>query len=711
MKRRDILAAAAITMAASTLFSPQLSERLYGQSLDVLFWLRQQAFGPRHDPATSPTAVIAFDEETYRLEPFRSLPKVMWTKQVAQVMDATLAGGARVIGFDVIFPTSVEQYVKGFDRDFLVSLNRASQGGRVVLGKVQHQLKPITPFAGYSFAVGHGKNIRSVNLRSDRDGVIRRAPLTFLNDRGESETSMALELAARASRQTPELLADGRLSFDGQAIPGSEANAATINFEGGPGAIPTYSFADLHACAEGGNTDYFQQHFAEKVVLIGAVLDVEDRKLTSKRLITAPEGRNLPRRCANSVMEGLYAERRRDTIPAVYVHAQVVNDLLRHESLVELTRGTTWAILLAVTGTVAALTISLPLSIAGLAMVVGLALWTGLATWLFNTTLVLPLLPSTASGLLAFAALLAYRYGVADKEKRYIRQAFSLYLPEPVVDRMIAGGRVPTLGGETRDVTIWFSDIADFASLSERMTPEQLVGFVNDYLSEVTELLDRYGGFIDKYVGDAVVAVFGAPLDDPDHARHAVQAALACQERLQALGQQSGPVSGDRMTTRIGIHSGDTLVGNIGSRRRFNYTVMGDTVNLASRLEGANKIFGTKILVSEATAALCRENISFREIDLVRVAGRETPVRIFEPLGQAGAAPVAAVTKLGAADLDRFAEARAAFRAGRFAQAEQIFQALSAHDPVAAHLAERAGALVASPPPSDWDGVTNLAKT
>ena len=227
MKRRDVLAAAAITLVASTLFSPQLSERLYGQSLDVLFWLRQQAFGPRHDPATSPTAVIAFDEETYRLEPFRSLPKVMWTKQVAQVMDATLAGGARVIGFDVIFPTSVEQHVKGFDRDFLVALNRASRGGRVVLGKVQHQLKPIAPFAGYSFAVGHGKNIRSVNLRSDRDGFIRRAPLTFLNDRGETETSMALELAARASRQTPEQLADGRLSLDGQAIPGSEANAAT----------------------------------------------------------------------------------------------------------------------------------------------------------------------------------------------------------------------------------------------------------------------------------------------------------------------------------------------------------------------------------------------------------------------------------------------------------------------------------------------------
>ncbi len=254
MNARNVAVAGLVVLVTSALFTAPGLDRLGGLSIDVLFWLRHRAVGSRHAPAESPSVVIAIDEETYLTEPFHSLPKVMWTKQLAGVIDATLAGGAKVVGFDVIFPTSVERFIKGFDRELLVALRRASKEGRVVLGKVQHQHKPIAPFPGYSFAVGHNRNIRSLNLFREDDGVIRRVPMFFRTAAGGEEASMALELAARARGVAPRRTADGAIALGDDPIPGSQNSRIAINFDGGAGAIPTYSLADLHACAspEGG---------------------------------------------------------------------------------------------------------------------------------------------------------------------------------------------------------------------------------------------------------------------------------------------------------------------------------------------------------------------------------------------------------------------------------------------------------------------------
>ena len=508
MKLRDLIAVGAVVLAASGAFTSPAFDRVGNLSIDVLFWLRHQLVGPQHAPETSPTVVVAIDEETYRTEPFRGLPKVLWTKYLATVVDATLTAGATVVGFDLIYPTSVERYLKGFDRELLVTLKRWSKTDQIVLGKVQHQHKPITPYAGYSFAVGHAKNIRSVNLLSDGDGVIRRVPLTFRSDRGVEETSMSLELAARARGSTVQRTADGDLVLDQAPIPGARNNRITINFASGPGAIPSYSLADLYACAQHGDIDYFRRHFAGKVVLVGAVLDIEDRQLTSKRFITTPEGQGLPERCVNPVMTDLYVDGlRRDTIPAVYIHANAVNNLLRGDALQEFDRFAIGLFVLAITAAMAAITMAVPFAFAGLALVVGAAVWTGIAIWLFADAQVLPLLRPVISAAVASAALLGYRFTISDRDKRYIRQAFSLYLPASVVDRMMARGQLPTLGGETRELTVWFSDIADFTSISERLAPAELVSLLNNYLSEMTDLLEHHGGFIDKYIGDAIVAV------------------------------------------------------------------------------------------------------------------------------------------------------------------------------------------------------------
>ena len=210
---------------------------------------------------------------------------------------------------------------------------------------------------------------------------------------------------------------------------------------------------------------------------------------------------------------------------------------------------------------------------------------------------------------------------------------------------MLSSNKPPVLGGEMRNVTVYFSDIADFSSIAEKIPPAELVAAMNEYLSAMTDVIEAQGGFVDKYIGDAIVAVFGAPLDDPEHAANAVHAALRCAARLPL--DRVNAAFGRTVRQRIGLNSGEALIGNIGSRRRFNYTVMGDMVNLASRLEGTNKFYGTTVIASEATVELTGRAFVWRELDAIRVKGRSQPVRI-EPLGAAGeVAPVPHVPRAG----------------------------------------------------------------
>jgi class 3 adenylate cyclase len=312
------------------------------------------------------------------------------------------------------------------------------------------------------------------------------------------------------------------------------------------------------------------------------------------------------------------------------------------------------------------------------------------------------LLAAAAAG----AGLMGYRFAVADKDKRLLRKSFGLYLAPAMVDRLVNAQTPPQLGGEERDVTVMFSDVAGFTALSEGLGPPQLVQVMNAYLSAMTDIVEAHGGFVDKYIGDAIVAVFGAPLDDAAHARNAVAAALACAAKLDAMNKEAArPFLGHRLEARIGLNSGLALVGNIGSARRFNYTVMGDTVNLASRLEGANKFYGSTIMCAEAVrAAIADDPFAWRELDRVQVKGRAQPVPILEPLGMG--ATLAADARMRAAE---FARALAAYRARDFRTALQIARGVSlANDPVARRFAERVAALDATALPEDWAAVTAL---
>lgn len=708
---RHALFGIAVALAAALLAASPLCEPLRGISIDVLTLLRWQAFGPHHDPAASPTVVVAIDEETHKTPPFAGTPQVAWTREIGRVIRALADADAKVIGFDIIFPNSIEQAqipfgdgplgarVQGFDRDFLIALRTAGRAGKLVLGQVQHSSQPIAPTTAQIFAVDGQQNVRSLNYYNDADDVVRRVPLTipFAN---VVQTSMPLELAARALGVRPEILPNGRTSLAGYAIPSRIPDTMAMNFEGGADDIPTYSLADLRACLEKGDTDFFRRQFKDKVVLIGTVLDVEDRKITSKRLATGPEGS----RATRCVLPPAPAEKfKRDSISGVYVHATAINNLIRREALVE-----TGALGSGIAALVlAGLAVGIGFLLAPVSAVFGYAAlsvaWVSTATALFQRAFVMPLFEPLLMGLIALAATIAYRFIVSDKDKRLLRKSFALYLAPAVIDKMMNANRMPALGGELREVTVFFSDVAGFSSFSEKMTPSALVQLMTEYLSAMTDIIEAHNGFVDKYIGDAIVAVFGAPVDDPEHAKHAVEAAIACRAKLAELNETAVHFAGHKLGQRIGLNSGAALVGNIGSHRRFNYTVMGDMVNLASRLEGANKYFGTAIMASDTTVALAGPSFVWRELDAIRVKGRGEPVKIYEPIAARGAETPADTAKVTA-----YAEGLKRWRSRQFAAAAEAFGRIADGDPPAALFLERVQELAKNPPGADWEPINTL---
>jgi adenylate cyclase len=708
--RRDAAAIVLVALACGLVTALPPFNFIHGWSIDALTALRWVAFGARHDPAATPVAVIAIDEETYDTPPFKGSPTPTWTTEVGRVLNAVIDGGAKVVGFDIVFSASIEQSeipfgddslgarMRGFDRPFLRSLAAGSSAGKVVLGET---LRGDRPSPGQRIAVGQQKNIRALNIYSDPDDVVRRVPLTFGGD-GKQVPSMALELASRALNTEPALAEDGSVTLAGYRIPSAVPNTLTLNFEGGANDVQTYSFADLRACVERNNTDFFHREFAGKVVIIGTLLDAEDRKLTSKRFATGLDGARAPR-CALPPAPPSAGKFKRSSIAGVYIHATAVHNLMTRDAVVEPGHLPTTIIAIAFAALAALAARMLAPGAAACVYAGMVAIWTCCATLAFARSLALPLSEPYLAGLASMAAIVAYRLVVTDKGERLLRKSFALYLAPQVIDKMLASNKLPVLGGETRDVTVVFSDLEGFSSISEKMTPGELVTFMNEYLSAMTDIIESKGGYIDKYIGDSIVAVFGAPADDSDHASNAAHAALGCRARLAELNRDSTAFQGYTVAHRMGLNSGAALVGNIGSRRRFNYSVMSDAVNVASRLEGANKYYGTSIAASEMTVALTGSRFAWRELDAIRVLGRSTPVRIYELLADAGQQ-----TPQQAAAAAAYAEGLAHWRNREFEAAARCFGRVAEFDRPSALFLSRAKAFSSHPPGPDWEPVSTL---
>ncbi|HUG53986.1 MAG TPA: adenylate/guanylate cyclase domain-containing protein, partial [Vicinamibacteria bacterium] len=276
-------------------------------------------------------------------------------------------------------------------------------------------------------------------------------------------------------------------------------------------------------------------------------------------------------------------------------------------------------------------------------------------------------------------------------------RAMGRYVPVDLVRLLYQTGREPVLGGELEDVTMMFTDIEDFTTLSERLAPNELARVLGRYLEVMTAAVHGTHGTIDKYIGDAIMAVWNTPTPCPDHARRACEAALACREAEKALFSSAEWEGHPVLRTRFGIHRDRVMVGHFGAPDRMSFTALGDGVNLASRLEGLNKQYGTTVLVSDAVREATMETFDYRLVDVVAVKGRTRGVRVYELLGWRGAAAERGRERVYEDALERY-------WARDFAGALLILEGQH-NDAPSRVLAERARRLAADPPPAEWDGV------
>lgn len=308
---------------------------------------------------------------------------------------------------------------------------------------------------------------------------------------------------------------------------------------------------------------------------------------------------------------------------------------------------------------------------------------------------------------LTFGTAATVEYVTEGKQRRLMRAAFDKYMSSEVVEEIMRNPEAIKLGGEKKEISILFSDIAGFTTISEKMSPEDLVALLNRYLSAMTTIIKTtHRGNVNKYLGDGIMALFGAPLDDPKHASLACYAALDCQVELARLRQVWKQEGLPEIGARIGINSGPCIVGNMGSEERMEYTVTGDSVNLASRLEGASKYYDTLILIGQRTAELAKNDVEVREIDLLRVKGKKEPVVVFELLARKGQ-----LDEQKRRVVDVYLEGLAAYKLRNFSTACARFSEAAALDPSdgpSRVYLERAGNYRQTPPPVDWDGVYEM---
>jgi adenylate cyclase len=516
----------------------------------------------------------------------------------------------------------------GFDKELMNSIQEServvlplaiNKSSKVLEGDVKGIRKFSLKFpfiTRSSFSAGDGiaaptkkllrgvKGIGVVNTDSDLDGIIRRIPL-FYRFRKQVYPSFALSIFLQTSRlngEDIEVVPGKYASFGDYKIPIDSHSRMMINFLGVPFSFRYISFYDVLMKRVG--TGFFK----DKIVLIGSsAVALSDLKPT-------PVSGNL--------------------MPGVEIHANgiytLINKCFIHYPSVPIT-------LILIVGISIIISLFTSNIRPWVSLVLTIIIFIGFLTAcdiLFDiNNLWFEVVRPSYALILSYIAALGYRYATVEKSKKEMRMMFDRYVSKEVVEKIITNPHQLKLGGDRKDITVLFADIRGFTSMSESMEPEEVVGILNDYLSIMTDIILSCGGTIDKFIGDAIMAVFGAPIAYEDHPLRAAKAALKMRRALKDLHLKWEKENRQIFDIGIGISSGIAIVGNIGSIRRTEYTAIGDIVNLGARIEPLNKQFNTHILIAESVFERIKERVNTEEIGSVKVRGKKKEVKLYELKG------------------------------------------------------------------------------
>lgn len=702
----------ACTVLVGALYLGGVLERLEMWTLDARF-----RNGPIWKGAGGPAdiVIVTVDQNSIETVHQKMRQRWPWPRQFhGKMIDYMTAGGARAIVFDIFFTEPDINRMDISTEESDAALEEATaQSGRVFhTGVMQRRALPppedewvalSNRFASLPLTVAPEARMPSyagaalpstalqnasrgfgfANVLPEEDGVVRRV---LLLSRVKDIPAMSLPLAAAW-----DLTGRHRMSYDGRIFRINQWYMQTDD--------RCRVWLSWYRPSKGRESPFV--YYSAAAVLRSAV------KAEMGRLPELPAGVFSNKIVfVASTAPGTFDSRAtplREDSPGVEVQATALANLLRNATLVRL--GPVQALILALAVALATClacrdsrhswlggTITLSL----LAAVVA-AGWIALIRW----HLFVDLMPALTVGVVTFMAVTFTNYISQRRHALLVKNIFEHYLDSSVVSKLIGDPTQVRLGGERREATVLFCDVANFTTTSESLTPENLVHFMNLYLDAMTDIIISQGGFVDKFVGDEIVAIFGAPNPLPDHAARACETVIRMREKLVTM-QESFRAIGCRTEIfgRTGLNTGPMVVGNMGSESRMNYTAMGDNVNLGARLEGTTKVYGVRTIVGPGTAEAARAMYVLRELDAVRVKGKASAVPVFELVGRTGEIPPDIAGRL-----KRFAEALALYRARRFEEALHAFETnASDGDEPSRVFVGRCREFMAAPPPADWDG-------
>lgn len=663
-----------------------LLSRMELKTLDYRFLLRGVQEPDKH------IVIVGIDERS--LDNIKD-PMIFWRPHFAKVIKRIADAGARVIGMDFIFSIPLNKEIEGIDHDKIMAL-ALKEANNVILAKTfkydkERDAYIITePISRLRFSADP-KSAGFVNLVTDSDNCVRRQTLLIKDINGQGHASFGLVILSKFlyKLNKGQIVARERSVVVGdKIIPTNRYTEMLINFAGPSGTFPHISFYEVWKKADEDDHEYFKTHFRDKIVLIGTT-NILHQDFNPTPFFGSKHYREL-----------------RSTY-GIEIWANMINTILKENYIIGLSNYQIALIILFFGLIVSYLSLRLSF-IWGLIFIplIGLGYINGCIFLFILHNLWLDLVAPFLVIPLTYGAIFTYRYTIENKQRAIIKNLFQFYLHPSVVNELLKDPEAVKLGGVKKELTIFFSDIANFTSISEAMEPEELVNLINIYLTEMSNIIIAHEGTIDKYEGDAIMAFFGAPLDQADHAIRACYSALETQKHLIGLRERFKAKGWPEINIRIGINTGPVVVGNMGGENRFDYTVLGDGVNLAARLEAANKTFFTNIMIGEYTYELAKDSIVGRELDIIRVKGKSMPVKVYELIAKKGE-----IDQKTLELLKNFGDGLDAYRKQDWATAIKYFgnaiQIKPEDGPSRLYLT-RCADYLKSPPPPQWDGVYEM---